>query len=151
MDIFLILFPLSITLFIETGIYMILKHKDLKLFLIVSLMNMVLNPLMNLLIYIAAYDQASYWAILIIYEIATTIVESLIIYMFMRFKYLKILLLAFIANLASFLIGVAFTNIYQNKVALIALMLIFFIGYLITYLVVLVSFLKKQSKIASND
>ena len=42
-----LIFPLAVTLVIETGVYMILKHRDLKLFLVVSMMNLILNPTMT--------------------------------------------------------------------------------------------------------
>ena len=100
-----IIFPLAVTLVIETGLYMILKHRVLKLFLVVGIMNLVLNPTMNIILLLCGDTQFKYWLILIIGEVSTTFLESLIVYLFMRFKYLKILLFAVIANLGSFLVG----------------------------------------------
>ena len=139
-----IIFSLVLTLFIETGIYMILKHRDLKLFLVTSAMNIVLNVTMNVILTYAIKDETTYWIVLSTFEVMTTLVESLIVYLFIRFKYLKILLFAFIANATSFLIGLALQGVYQNKDFLIALSIIFFMGYLAIYLVVLISFIKKQ-------
>lgn len=139
-----IIFSLVLTLFIETGIYMILKHRDLKLFLVTSAMNVVLNVTMNVILTYAIKDETTYWIVLSTFEVMTTLVESLIVYLFIRFKYLKILLFAFIANATSFLIGLALQGVYQNKDFLIALSIIFFMGYLAIYLVVLISFIKKQ-------
>ena len=139
-----IIFSLVLTLFIETGIYMILKHRDLKLFLVTSAMNVVLNVTMNVILTYAIKDETTYWIVLSAFEVMTTLVESLIVYLFMRFKYLKILLFAFIANATSFLIGLALQGAYRNKDFLIALSIIFFMGYLAIYLVVLISFIKKQ-------
>ena len=92
----------------------------------------------------AIKDETTYWIVLSTFEVMTTLVESLIVYLFIRFKYLKILLFAFIANATSFLIGLALQGAYRNKDFLIALSIIFFMGYLAIYLVVLISFIKKQ-------
>lgn len=135
-----ILFSLSITLLIETGIYMILKHRDLKLLLIVSLLNLVLNPAMNLIIFYFAKDEVTYWVILSIYEVMTTLVESLVIFLLMKFKYLKTLLFAVLANASSFLIGLLLRPVYETKTTVIVLTLLFFLGYLFIYLFDLISF-----------
>ena len=135
-----ILFSLSITLLIETGFYMILKHRDLKLLLIVSLLNLVLNPAMNLIVFYFAKDEVTYWVILSIYEVMTTLVESLVIFLLMKFKYLKTLLFAVLANASSFLIGLLLRPAYETKTTVIVLTSLFFLGYLFTYLFDLVSF-----------
>lgn len=141
-----IIFPLAATLIIETGLYMILKHRDLKLFLVVGMMNAILNPTMNLLIIHFGDTQFKYWLILSIGEVLTTLIESLIVFLFMRFKYLKILLFAFIANLASFLIGFLFEPVYDNKTLLVILTIVFLLIYLIIYIFVLISFLRKNTQ-----
>ena len=139
-----IIFPLSITLVIETGLYMILKHRDLKLFLVVSIMNLVLNPTMNLIIIQFGDTQLKYWLILGIGEVSTTLIESLVVFLFMRFKYLEILLFAFIANAASFLIGLAFQPLFENRVLLIIVSIVLLLGYIAMYLVVLLPAIKKN-------
>ena len=139
-----IIFPLALTLVIETGLYMILKHRDLKLFLVVSIMNVVLNPIMNLILIHFGDTQLKYWLILSIGEISTTLIESLIVFMFMRFKYLKILLFAFIANLASFLIGLALQPLFENKVLLTIIAIVLLLGYIAIYLVILIPVIKKN-------
>ena len=128
---------------------MILKHYDLKLFFVVSIMNLVLNPTMNFILIIFGKDHLSYWLILGIGEVLTTLIESLIVFLFMRFKYLKILLFAVIANAVSFLIGLALDPVYDYQTALIVLMIAFALGYLATYFVVFCSYLKKSSAIES--
>ena len=135
-----VLFSLSITLLIETGIYMILKHRDLKLLLIVSLLNLVLNPAMNLIVFYFAKDEVTYWVILSIYEVMTTLVESLVIFLLMKFKYLKTLLFAVLANASSFLIGLLLRPVYETKTTVIVLTSLFFLGYLFIYLFDLISF-----------
>ena len=64
MPVLSILFSLAITLSIETGIYMILKHRDLKLLLVVSLMNLALNPTMNILLIYVIKGEVAYWVFL---------------------------------------------------------------------------------------
>lgn len=144
-----LIFPLAVTLLIETGIYMILKHRDLKLFLVVSLMNLVLNPTMNIILLLFGDTQLKYWIILILGEILTTVIESLIVFLFMKFKYLKILLFAVTANLASFLLGLALEPLYGSKTLIIIFSIVFLLGYLAIYLVVLVSTIKKNMSLES--
>lgn len=144
-----VILPLVITLVIETGIYMILRHRDLKLFLVVSTMNLILNPTMNIMLIVFGDTPMKYWIILSVGEVLTTLIESLIVYAFMKFKYLKILLFAVTANLASFLIGLAFEPLYGNKMLLIVSAIIFMLVYIAIYLVVLISFIKKNRAIES--
>ena len=144
-----IVFPLAVTLVIETGLYMILKHRDLKLFLVVGIMNAILNPTMNIVLLLCGDTQLKYWIILIAGEILTTFIESLVVLFFMRFKYLKILLFAVIANLGSFLIGLALEPLYGNKTILIIVTVVFLLIYIAIYLVVLISFFKKNRELES--
>lgn len=135
-----IVLPLAITLALETGVYMILKHRDLKLFIVVSIMNLILNLSMNIGLYFIK-DEMTYWLILSISEVSTVLIESLIVYFFMRIKYLKVLLFAFLANLTSFLVGLLITPIYQTKIAAIVVCSLFFVIYLITFAFVFSSFM----------
>ena len=144
-EIFNILFPLSITLMIETGIYMIIKHRDMKLFIVVSLLNLVLNPLMNVLLSWCIKEEY-YWLFLSVFEIFTTLIESLVIWLFIKNKYLRILLFAILANSVSFGVGVALSFAFQTKITIIVLTSLFFAIYLVTYLVVFFSFCKQQRK-----
>ena len=144
-----IIFPLAVTLVIETGLYMILKHRDLKLFLVVGVMNLVLNTTMNIVLLLCGDTQLKYRLILIIGEVSTTFIESLIVYLFMRFKYLKILLFAVIANLGSFLVGLALEPLFGNKTLLIIATIIFLTCYIAIYLVVLISFFNKNRELES--
>lgn len=135
-----IILPLTITLCLETGIYMILKHKDLRLFIVVSIMNLVLNPLMNIGLSQIS-DKTIYWIVLISSEIATTFIESLIVYFFLKEKYLKVLLFAGIANVVSFVVGLIFflTPIYETKIAILVVSSLFVIVYLVSYIITLIS------------
>ena len=135
-----ILLPLSITLAIETGIYMILKHKDFKLLILVTILNLILNTGMNVgLSYIS--DTKTHWIVLTACEIATIGIESLVIFLVMKIKYPKVLLFSFIANASSFLIGwsLSLTGIYQTKIAAPLVCSLFFTVHLFTFVFVLVS------------
>lgn len=127
-----IILPLSITLAFETGIYMILKYRDIKLFIVVSLLNLILNPVMNLTL--ASIDnKVIYTIVLYSSEIATILIESLVIYLVCKFKFLKVLLFALIANATSFIIGVLVFPLYQTKIAAIIVSSLFFAVYLFTF------------------
>ena len=130
---------------IETGIYMTIKHRDMKLFIVVSLLNLVLNPLMNVLLSWCIKEEY-YWLFLSVFEIFTTLIESLVIWLFIKNKYLRILLFAILANSVSFGVGVALSFAFQTKITIIVLTSLFFTIYLITYLVVFFSFCKQQRK-----
>ena len=150
-NILAILFPLTITLFIETGIYMILKHRDLKLFLVVSLMNLILNPAMNIIFYFAIPDEKTYWLALAIAEILTTLIESLIVFLFMKIKYPKVLLFAFLANAASLVVGLLLRPVFETRTTIIVLTSLFFLGYLFIYIFILVSFVRQNKDKQDND
>ncbi len=133
-----IILSLAITLAIEVPIYMILKHRDMKLFAIASLLNIILNLSMNIgLSYVT--EPGLYWLILSLSEVATTLIEATVIYLFMKFKYLKVLLYAFIANLSSFLVGylLSLTGLYETKIALFVVLGLFLVIYLFSYAFVL--------------
>ena len=151
MPIVSILFSLAITLFIETGIYMILKHRDLKLLLIVSVLNLLLNPTMNIIFYFFVPDEKTYWLALVIAEILTTLIESVIVFLFMKFKYWKTLLFAAIANASSLLVGLLLRPVYETKTTIIVLTSLFFLGYLFTYIFVLVSFTRRYNNNQDDD
>ena len=84
-----LLFPLSITLAIEVPIYLLINWRDLKLFVTASVSNLVLNLLMNCILYFAIgqHNSSEYYSFLVFFEIATTLVESLIIFLVIRCKY----------------------------------------------------------------
>ena len=73
-------------------------------------------------------------------------IESLIVWFFMKFKYLKTLLFAAIANAASLAVGLSLSFAYDTKITIIVLTSLFFAIYLATYIVVLVSFCKQLRK-----
>ena len=141
-----IFLSLAITLFLETGVYMILKHHDLKLLLIVSLMNIALNGAMNIILTYVVKDVNTYWWVLVIFEVGTVLVEALFIFLFMRFNFFKILLFAFIANLISFLVG-SLINVWAYDVTVIIILLVaFMLGYLFIYLFDIIWNIKHSKK-----
>lgn len=144
-----IILPLSITLAFETGIYMILKHRDIKLFIVVSLLNLILNPVMNLTL--ASIDnKVIYTIVLYSSEIATILIESLVIYLVCKFKFLKVLLFALIANATSFIIGVLVFPLYQTKIAAIIVSSLFFAVYLFTFAFLLFVLVRNHNNSNSN-
>ena len=141
-----LLLPLLITLAIETGIYMILKHRDLKLFITVSFLNVVLNMSMNIGLSMIR-DTMTYWIVLSICEVATVLIEALLIHLIMKFSFKHTLLFALIANAASFLVGflLTLTPVYEIQMAMIILCIVFGLVYLFTYGFILVSFIKAKN------
>ena len=135
MPVLSILFSLAITLCVETWVYMFLRRFSIKLFIVVSLMNILLNTVMNVLLAVFGTNTLWYWLILSGYEIATVFLESLIIFLFFGFKYHKTLLVALIANAASFLIGLALSPIHSNNISTIIFTSLFFLGYLALYII----------------
>ncbi len=143
----IIVLPLAITLAVETGTYIILKHKSLKLFFVVSLLNLILNPLMNLwLLY--AQHRGTYYFVLALAEVATILIESAFIYPYIKEKYLKVLLYSLIANFASFIIGFifSFTSIYETVMTIYIVTGVFVVIYFLLYLFIFLSFISNYKK-----
>lgn len=141
----IILFPLSLTLLIETIIYMFLKWGDIKLFVVASVTNIVLNTTMNLIL-LSITDATAYYIVLISYEIGTTLVEALIITLFMRFKFWKTLLFAVLANGVSYLVGLLLQPVYQTRTTIIVLTIVFLAFYLAFEVVTTIFYYKKANK-----
>ena len=108
-------------------------------------MNFILNPLMNLGLFFVE-DKELYWLILIVSEVATVFIESLIVCLIMKMDYAKVLFVAFIANLVSFFVGMALNFLYETKIAAIVVCSLFFVIYLIIFAVVLSSFLTNRER-----
>lgn len=141
----IILFPLSLTLLIETIIYMFLKWSDIKLFAVASIANIILNTTMNAIL-ISINDQTIYYVVLISYEIGTTLLEALIITLFMRFKFWKVLLFAILANGVSFLVGFLLRDVYNTRNTIIILTIVFFALYFAFEIVTVILYSKKKNK-----
>lgn len=142
-----ILLSLAITLAAETGTYIIFRHKSLKLFFVVSLLNLIFNPLMNIWLRYAQY-KGTYYFVLVLAEVATILIESVFIYPFIKEKYLKVLLYSLIANFASFIIGFifSFTSIYETLMTICIVTGVFVAIYFLLYLFILASFISNYKK-----
>ena len=141
------LLSLAVTLAAETGTYIIFRHKSLKLFFVVSLLNLILNPLMNIWLRYAQYRE-TYYFVLALAEVATILIESVFIYPFIKEKYLKVLLYSLIANFASFIIGFifSFTSIYETVMTVYIVTVTFVVIYFLLYLFILLSFISNYKK-----
>ena len=128
-----VLFPLAITLAVESLIYMLFYKWDKRLFVITSILNVFLNVGMNIgLSFIN--DIKIYWIILSIAEVLTIMIESFVIYLYKKEKYPKVLLICFIANLLSFLIGLSLFEVMKMNITPIVLCIIFFIIYIFEFI-----------------
>lgn len=102
-----LLFPLSVTIFVETIIYFFLRKHDLKLITTTVILNFLFNTTMNLSL-IILIGVNSYFKSLAIFEVATVIVEALIIYAVVKTPFTRTFLFALLANTASLVVGLFF-------------------------------------------
>lgn len=128
-----ILLPLAITLAVESLVYMLFFKWDKRVFVITSILNVFLNVGMNIGLSFVS-DITIYWIILSIAEVLTVIIESLVIYLYKKEKYPKVLLIAFIANAMSFLIGLSLSEIYKMNITPIVLTIVFFAIYIFEFI-----------------
>ena len=130
-----IVIALMITLAIEVNIFIFLKRDNIFLWLVASIMNVILNVGMNVLLYFMP-TTFWYWFTLSIYEIATLIIEGLIVFLIFKFKFFKCLLVSLIANVASFLVGLLINQFTLNlwlQITLISVfMILYFVGFALT-------------------
>ena len=147
-DMLELLFPLSITLAIEVPIYLLLKWRDLKLFVTASVSNLVLNLLMNSILYFAIgpHNSELYYGFLVFFEIFTTVIESLIIFFVMKCKYKEAVLHAFVANLTSLLVGLALNNLYDFYTLRIVLTLFFLSVFVFIEIITIIHYVKTHKK-----
>ena len=124
-----IVIALMATLAIEVNIFIFLKRDNIFLWLVASIMNVVLNVGMNVLLYFMP-TTFWYWFTLSVYEIATLIIEGLIIFLIFKYKFFKCLLVSLIANVASFLVGLLINEFTLNLWLQITLICVFAVIYL---------------------
>ena len=127
-----IVLALMITLAIEVNIFIFLKRDNIFLWLVVSIMNVILNVGMNVLLYFMS-TTFWYWFTLSIYEIATLIIEGLIIFLIFKYKFFKCLLVSLIANVTSFLVGLLINEFTLNLWLKITLISVFMVLYLVGF------------------
>ena len=125
-----IILALMITLAVEVNIFIFLERKNIFLWLVATGMNIVLNVGMNVFL-CHRPTEFWYWFTLWVYEILTFIVEGFIVFAIFRYKLVKCLLVALIANAASFLVGFAINQIPQNETIQIILLIAFGVIYLV--------------------
>lgn len=127
-----IIVSLLVTLSIETFIYMFLDNKSLKLFITVLAMNIVLNLSMNISM-LFIHPESMWYVALVIWEISTTVIESLIIKFINKYKYWKSILFAFLANATSLLVGILLWPLEKEKTTIIILIIVFGILFCIEF------------------
>ena len=127
-----IILALTITLAIEVNLYMILDYKNLKLFIVVSIINITTNSSMNLIL-LTTRNDFYYYLILSIFEVSVVFLEALVVTIILKYKYTSSLLFSLIANVSSFLMGLLINQIVKTNtaviIAIIVFMVIYFIGF----------------------
>ena len=127
-----IILALAITLAIEVNLYMILDYKNLKLFIVVSIINITTNSSMNLIL-LTTRNDFYYYLILSIFEVSVVFLEALVVTIILKYKYTSSLLFSLIANVSYFLIGLLINQIVKTNtaviIAIIVFMVIYFIGF----------------------
>ena len=123
-----IILALAITLAIEVNLYMILDYKNLKLFVVVSIINIITNSSMNLILLTIRSD-FYYYLILSIFEVGVVFLEALVVTLILKYKYTSSLLFSFIANTSSFLVGLLINQIVKTNTAMIIAIIIFMVIY----------------------
>lgn len=129
-----IFFPLSITLLFEPIIVSLIKKFDFKLFLSATLINIILNPLMNSIIY-HIKDGFTYYLVLSCFEILTVFIETILIKTINKTAFKKTLLFVFLANAASLVMGIIINPLfYANIVVLIINYVLFIVLFILTFI-----------------
>lgn len=123
-----IILALAITLAIEVNLYMILDYKNLKLFVVVSIVNIITNSSMNLIL-LTIRSGFYYYLILSIFEVGVVFLEALVVTLILKYKYTSSLLFSFIANTSSFLVGLLINQIVKTNTAMIIAIIIFMVIY----------------------
>ena len=127
-----IILALTITLAIEVNLYMILDYKNLKLFIVVSIINIITNSSMNLIL-LTTRNDFYYYLILSIFEVSVVFLEALVVTIILKYKYTSSLLFSLIVNVSSFLMGLLINQIVKTNtaviIAIIVFMVIYFIGF----------------------
>ena len=136
---------LSITLMVELLVITNFYFKDIRTFLIMSLANMILNVSMNVLSHFMP-NLLGYYIFLISFEIATFIIEALILIFICKKKKVIAFLASFIANAASLGVGLLIYYINPDTKTTIVLIVIFAIIYSLALLVNLFFYLLSKNK-----
>ncbi len=106
------LLALYLTLCIESLVVVFLGYKTTRFLKIVLLANLITHPLLGLFLYfyLKNYGQFPSEMLILFLEILIVLTESLILYFFVKEKYLTMLMVSLLMNAASYLFGVFFFN-----------------------------------------
>lgn len=129
-----ILLALSITLMVELLIISLFFFKDIKVFISLSLANIVLNLTMNLLIRLMSNDFA-YYLFLVLFEIGTVIVEALVLIFICKKSVIKSLLISLLANSSSLSVGLLINSFNPDNKTKMILFITFAVIYTIIFAV----------------
>ena len=127
-----IILALAITLAVEVNLFMLLDYENLKLFILVSIINIISNSSMNLIL-ISVHNEIWYYIVLAIFEVSVVFLEAFFVSLFLKYKYTSALLFSFIANLASFLMGLLINQIVKTQTATIITIIIFMVIYFVGF------------------
>lgn len=135
------IYPLFLTLLIETPIYFELgKKKNIVVFLSLITMNAISNLLFNYLYILLDYS----FVFLILGEFVVTFIEGAVLYLIFNFKKS---FLAILANFLSFIVGYLLnTYLIKTTDSLLIATLIFEIAFLIYFAIEVVIQMKKFIK-----
>lgn len=129
-----ILLALSITLMVELLIISLFFFKDIKVFISLSLANIVLNLTMNLLIRLMSNDFA-YYLFLVLFEIGTVVVEALVLIFICKKSVIKSLLISLLANSSSLSVGLLINSFNPDNKTKMILFITFVVIYTIIFAV----------------
>ena len=141
---FYLILPLLLTLVIEIPIYFLFNKQSIKYLLVVYLMNIVLNVLMNCYLLFVFGATSLYFDALIIMELIVFAIEAFAIYWFRNIRF-KALLIAYVANSASLLIGLL-CNRFNVLASFPIIMMILLLTIFVTEFVLIFIYLKKNTK-----
>lgn len=159
------IFPLALTLFIEIPIYFWLKPFSRNALFTFMAMNIILNPLMNVGLYFWGRLN-NYNTLLFLFEVAVILLETLIIFIFIKPKLITAFLFSFLANFCSLFVGLALNEIKlikdEKSAMLGAFILILSLGIILGCFFLFIAFNKennsqdhnrkdKENKIEASD
>lgn len=135
------IYPLFLTLLIETPIYFEFgKKKNIVVFLSLITMNVISNLLFNYLYILLDYS----FVFLILGEFVVTFIEGAVLYLIFNFKKS---FLAILANFLSFIVGYLLnTYLIKTTDSLLIATLIFEIAFLVYFVIEVVIQMKKFIK-----
>lgn len=129
-----IIFALFLTLAVELTIYGFADRFNLKSFLMMLGVNIVLNLTMNFIL-LSIKNYQTYLTVLIIAEILVFIIESITFYLFSKKKLWFAILIAFTANITSLALGNMFNYLHTIDYAIAFYILVSLFALIISSLI----------------